>query len=273
MRSLMNDHTLDFLASFRADLSDPDDATVAKAYRFATAGDRSRRPVRTFRGRLTARSRVVIAIAVVALAVVPAAVAFGGRIVDFFEGSPPTNDVSTSYETLNRVADQVMRQNVRAQFPHADLSTLHGVVETQTVDGPLDLWTAANNFGGQCWFVDYANDPASGSGKFGGGGCDTATPPASKMSFEDRWSLRHSSLLTVDGHIYTDATRVVVTLADGTTHEAPVVEHYYLLALDRNAYVTRIDAYNDGGDLTATWTRPDEGGAPSRQTTGTDTAP
>ena len=45
------------------------------------------------------------------------------------------------------------------QFPHADVSQAHGVIEIQTADGPQDLWVAPNDQGGTCWFIDWANDP------------------------------------------------------------------------------------------------------------------
>ena len=73
-----------------------------------------------------------------------------------------------------------------AKLATADLSKLHGVIEMTTADGPVDLWTAPNDRGGQCWFVDFADDPASASGQAGSGSCDEATPPATKAAMQRR---------------------------------------------------------------------------------------
>src|SRR4029078_9499468 len=64
------------------------------------------------------------------------------------------------------------KQGMAQAFPQADVSHAHGVIEIQTPDGPQDLWAAPNDQGGQCFLIDYANDPVSSSGgKPFSGGC------------------------------------------------------------------------------------------------------
>ncbi len=131
------------------------------------------------------------------------------------------------------MADQNVRDGFAAKFPHVDVSKAHGVVQTQTPDGPEELWAAPNDQSGLCWFINFANDASGPNGAYGGGNCDSTTPPASNVTFGDFWQLPHPSLLTVDGRVYVDAVTVQLMLADGSTTSLPVVEGLFLGSLDK----------------------------------------
>jgi hypothetical protein len=211
------------------------------------------------RAHTTRRRYVAIAVAAVALLLVPTAVALRGRIGDLFQGTPAPPAVSTSFETNNKVADMATQNGFREKFPHADVSKAHGVIRIQTADGPQELWAAPNDQGGVCWFIDFANGPAPNGVKPGSGGCDTsafARPPAD-IAFEGpAWEITHPSLYTVDGRVNVDAATVQVALADGSKITLPVVEGLFLGSLDRNVRVTQVTAYDAGGNQVAQMTRP-----------------
>jgi hypothetical protein len=223
--------------------------------------------------RVAPRKRLVLVVALAALLLVPAAVAVGGKIIDFFEGTPPPPSVSMAYQQMNRVADYATRQSFGAEFPKADVTKLHGVIEINTPDGPQDLWAAPNNQGGQCWTVDFANDTPNNGVQPTSGTCDDATPPPSKINFSDFWLRWHSDLLTGYGRVYVDATSVTLTLADGSTVTAPVVEGFYLASFSRDAKVIQVTAFDSAGSEVATFsTAPTtQTQGPHRQVTGTDT--
>jgi hypothetical protein len=251
----MTDADLQMLVDFRHEVPSPDEDTATRIYARATSRRRRRlsplAPLRRSR-----RPRLVLALVLAALVIVPAAVAFGSRIVDLFEGSPPSPGISIAYAAFNHNADEAVQQGFAGWFPRVDLRGLHGVIETRTADGPEDLWTAPNDQGGQCWWIDFANDPLSEGHQLGNGTCDTATPPASNISIEDFWRDEHPSLATVDGRVYVDASSVQLTLADGSTVTAPVVEGFYLFSLGKSDKVTQATAYNAAGSSVAEWTRP-----------------
>jgi hypothetical protein len=243
----MIDDGLEVLVAFRSGVPAPDEETTQRIYRLATS-PRPRWRV-LLRARLTRRSRLALAVVLVGLVIVPAALAFGGKIVDLFEGTPAPPAVTTTFEGFNRLADLSIRKGFEGQAPHADVSKAHGVIEIQTADGPLDLWAAPNDQGGLCWFIDFANDRTGSNGQPGFGTCDTpSTRSASNITFEGPlWMLAHPSLYTVDGLVYVDAATVALTRADGSTATLPVVEGLFLGSFDSGANVTQVTAYDKTG--------------------------
>ena len=224
---------------------------------------------------VTPRKRLVLVVAVAAFLLVPAALAVGGRIIDFFEGTPPSPSVSMAYQQMNQVADYAARQAFGAAFPKADVTKLHGVIEINTPDGPEHLWATPNNQGGQCWAVDFANDTPNNGVQPMNGTCDDAIPPPSKINFSDFWLRWHSDLLTGYGRVYVaDATSVTLRLADGSTVTAPVVEGFYLASFSKDAKVAQVTAFDSGGNEVASFsTAPGtQSNGPPTQVTGTDTA-
>jgi hypothetical protein len=206
----------------------------------------------------TARRRyAALAIVALALLLVPTAVALRGQIADLFQGTPAPSTVSTSFEGINRVADMAIREGFSRRFSHADVSKAHGVIEIQTLDGPQDLWAAPNGQGGDCWFIDFANDPAQSSGQTGFGGCEVSAPPPSNIRIEGPvWWATHPSLSTFDGRVYVDAETVQLMLADGSAVNLPVVEGFFLGSLDKGAKVSEVTAYDKSGAKVAQFRLP-----------------
>jgi hypothetical protein len=143
------------------------------------------------RASTTRRRYAALAVAALALLLVPTAFALRERIADLFQGTPAPPAVSTSFEANNKVADMATQKGFGDRFPHADVSRAHGVIEIQTPDGPQDLWAAPNDKGGTCYFVDWANDaPGPDGQQFGFGGCSQSSPPSSDIGWGSIWSYR-----------------------------------------------------------------------------------
>jgi hypothetical protein len=202
----------------------------------------------------TQRRHALVGAALFALLLVPASLALRDRITDLFQGTPAPPAVSTSFEANNRMADMATRKGFGEKFPHADVSKAHGVLEVQTSDGPEDLWAAPDDQGGQCWWVDFANDPDGPGGKYGFGGCDT-TGSASKIDPGVVWVAPHATLLTLWGRVYVPADAVVVRLQDGSSLTLPVVEGGFLASLDYGDRLERVTAY-EGDEEVASWEAP-----------------
>jgi hypothetical protein len=211
------------------------------------------------RAHTTHRRYAALAVAALALLLVPTAVALRGQIADLFQGTPAPPAVSTSFESDNKIADLATQKGFGARFPHVDVAKAHGVIQIQTPDGPQELWAAPNDQGGVCWFIDFANDPAPNGVKPGRGGCDTSAsaPTPAEIDFEGPgWDISHPSLYTVDGRVNVDAATVKVTFADGSNIRLPVVEGLFLGSLNQEVKVTQVTAYDEAGNRVAQMTRP-----------------
>lgn len=212
----------------------------------------------TVRARGLRRPALGAAVVVAALASAGVAVAAG---LGAFEGTQAPPDVATSFSQLNRAADQATQQGFGQEFPQADVSKAHGVIEIQTADGPEDLWAAPNDQGGECYWIDWANDQPEVDGSiYGFGGC----PPATTQQIDTGgpiWVVGHPDLMTVSGSVSGDAVRVLVTLQDGSTLTLPVVEHMFLGSIDEPAGQTgigdtrieKVTAFDASGSPVATW--------------------
>lgn len=207
--------------------------------------------------------RPVVGIALVAALLASAGVAVAAGF-GAFEGTPAPPNISTTFTRLNSMADQAVQQGIAGKYPQADVSRAHGVLEIQTPDGPEDLWVAPSDQGGECFFIDWANDPPQQNGsQYGFGGCqppwatsNPVIPPGVS------WIEGHPNLLTVDGSVAVDAASVKIAFADGSTMTLPVVEHFYLGSIDKTAAQlseakpVELTAFDAAGNQVAQWTPP-----------------
>jgi hypothetical protein len=208
------------------------------------------------RARRTRRRYATIGAALVALLLVPTAVALRGQITDLFQGTPAPPAVSTSFQANNKMAELALRKGFGSKLPHADVAQAHGVIEIQTTDGPVDLWAAPNDQRGQCYFIAFANDPREAGGQPGFGGCDPPRAPASNINWGSVWAAPHPTLITIWGHVFVPAAKVEIGLEDGSKVTLPVVEGFFLGSLNKGAQVNRITGYDSSGDAVARLSKP-----------------
>jgi hypothetical protein len=232
----------EFLTTFRSAVAEPDRETAERIYALATRRRRQRNPQR----------RLVLAVAVAALVLVPTGVAFGGKLADLFEGTPAPPDVSTTFETFNQMADLSVQQGFANRWPQVDVSKAHGAIEVQTPDGPEDMWAAPNDQGGQCYLIDFANDPVGHNGaRESDGGCERQAPTPGDIDFGDFWTFKHPDLKTVYGSVHADAATVRVDFDDGTAATLPVVEHLFLTSTPKDMKADSVTAFDAAGNQVA----------------------
>jgi len=201
------------------------------------------------RARRSRRRYAAVVAAIALLVLAPATWA----AVDAFEGTPAPPDVATSFGPYERF---VRAQHVLAgDGPQVDASKAHGVIEIDTADGPEDLWAAPDDAGGQCWYIDWANDKST-DGKYGLSGCEPPQPPASNIEWGDLSVPSHPTLMTFRGSLNVDAATVRVTLDGGSTQRLPVAEHLFLGSFPKGTKVERVTALDADGNVVATSTRP-----------------
>jgi hypothetical protein len=200
------------------------------------------------RARRARRRYVLLAVAIAALLLVPASLALHG----LFQGTPAPPAVQAWF-AANKRADEFVRKGFEARYPHANVSQAHGVLEVETSDGPEDLWAAPSDQGGQCSFIDFADDPPGPDGQYGFGGCyPSGGFDPSGIDWGAVWIEPHPTLQTLSGHLTVPATRIEVDLSNGSTLHLPVVENFFLASLSKDERVTGIRAYDDSGAKVAT---------------------
>jgi hypothetical protein len=205
--------------------------------------------------------RPVVAVALVVAALAGAGVAVAAGL-GAFEGTPAPPEITSDLTVPKQIVADAIKQGMAQAFPQADVSRAHGVIEIQTPDGPQDLWAAPNDQGGQCYFIDYANDPVGSSGgKPGTGGCFAPDANSSSEIVADgpEWSFDHPDLLTIYGTVEAGAATVKIALQDGSTLTAPVAEHFYLASIPKpassgDAKLERVTAFDAAGNQVANWT-------------------
>ena len=148
------------------------------------------------------------------------------------------------------------RQGFAMTMPHADVSKAHGVIEIETPDGPQDLWAAPSDQGGNCYFIDWVDDPSGATGKLGIGGCDPSPAPVSNINWGQVWFRPHPDLVTVWGSVFIDAATVEVVLETGSTLALPIVEGLFLGSLAKGEKVVKVTALDTSGNAVAEWTKP-----------------
>lgn len=184
------------------------------------------------------RRRLLIASIAVALVAVPTALAFGSKLVDLFEGTSASPRIRQDYITFNGSLTPAI-ENKFSVHP-VDLSQIHGVLAIQTSEGPVYLWSAPEQGGGACFFVQYADELGPDAG-----GCDPASSPNGRNIFPGNyWTRSHAPLQIIYGYTYGDATAVEVDLTNSSTLRLPVTEQYFLAAIDANTQISRIVSYD-----------------------------
>lgn len=206
--------------------------------------------------------RPVVAVALVVAALAGAGVAVAAGL-GAFEGTPAPPEITSGLNVPKPIVADATKQGMAQAFPQADVSRAHGIIEIQTPDGPQDLWAAPNDQGGQCFLIDYANDPVSSSGgkPFSGGCFKDAHGDYKIVAAGPEWSIDHPDLLTIYGRVEVDAATVKIALQDGSTLTAPVAEHFYLASIPKpatpgDAKLERVTAFDAAGNQVATWTPP-----------------
>lgn len=188
-----------------------------------------------------------------------------------FFGSPPPPQIKSYAAELegfdSQVAAKIAREHGHAT---ADLSKLHGLVQVETPDGPLDVWAAPNSDGGLSTFEAYQADLAPGSDtSIGEEIWDPRPLDAGGIKWESDGP--HDDVYQTDG--YTDnahATSAQVTFKIGPqilSKTVPVVEGYYIAVFPRdpsvtsawegiNVKVAKVVTFDASGKPLETWQAP-----------------
>ena len=194
------------------------------------------------RARRTRRRYAVATVFAVALVIVPAAVALGGRIAGWFEGKPAPASVRQDFVEFNadmqRMAAYTAKEGFVRKAPQAIASRAHGVLALRTAGGPVYLWAAPRRGGGICWLLQL--------GSLTNASCDQTWPPSRRLTFSTLGGYLLSEQF-IYGRALGGATNVVVNLSDGETAKLPVVEGLFVGAFPKHVHPLEVAAYDASG--------------------------
>ncbi|HZS31665.1 MAG TPA: hypothetical protein VFA37_10440 [Gaiellaceae bacterium] len=200
------------------------------------------------RARRAQRRYVAVVVAIAALVLAPATWA----AVHAFEGTPAPPPIRHNFVFTNRLR---ARESARfgKDFPQAEASKAHGVLQVRTRSGALDLWAAPSTQGGSCFFVDWEAGILKGLVSGAGGCMERGDPPLAGGTLEGGGPSRYAALY---GSALDSAVKVRVALTNGRTVSLPVVEHYFLGVVRSGIAVVNITALDASGKVVARWKSP-----------------
>jgi hypothetical protein len=241
----MIDSDLDLLVGFRSEVPLPDEETAERVYRRATTTPPHRWLL--LRARLSRRARVVMAVGLAGLVLVPAAVAVGGRLAGWFQGKPAPASIRQDFVKFNAQMQQMSAAEAKSglarQAPQAIASRAHGVLALRTADGPVYMWAAPRRGGGICWLIQLA--AAKGISY---ASCDQTWPPDQQLTFGTFGAIVYPSEQFIMGRAVGGAASVVVNLSNGTTTRLPVVEGLFMGAIPKHVHPLEVASYNAAGN-------------------------
>ncbi len=187
------------------------------------------------RARRSRRRYGLVAVVLAALVLAPASWA----VANAFEGSAPPELITSGVADSNALAPQVVAAAEAKGWPDpasygatADLSKLHGVMQLQTPDGPLDLWAAPSSNGGVCEFLGFEVDLRPGANGGWDGGC--LNPPLKLFPPTLENESWHPNLYYEYGYTsIPNAATATMSLTDGQSATVPVVEGWFLTTFQR----------------------------------------
>ncbi len=200
------------------------------------------------------RVALVAAVAVAAALLVAPAFGVGGRFLDLIRGSPAPPEIQTYFATSNTVRKRMFDDaqaagvELHQRFSPVIASETRGVAAIDTPDGPIFLWVAPTEDGGQCWLVQ----PHSGA-------CEPPGRTAPLQPEGPGWTIQRPSVLIFHVRVHDDAiTRVQLNLEGADALTLPVVSGHALGTIPKQEHVRlqSVAGFHADGDVVARWTAP-----------------
>jgi hypothetical protein len=214
------------------------------------------------RARRRGRRAALIAAVLVAAALLVAP-AFGiGRVLDLIQGRPAPPGVKTTFAASNTLREQLLAhegaagRQLRDRYSRVIPSEARGVAAIESADGPIYLWAAPTEDGGQCWLIQAGGDPATGR-PHGFGSCDDPDRTGAIRPSGPAWTIERPSIAIMHVRIYDDAiTRVQIEFEDAADVSLPVVSGHALGTVSKEARLQAIAGRSEDGEVVARWMPP-----------------
>ena len=202
------------------------------------------------RARRDRRRLALTVAALAALAIVPTALAFGGRLTDWFQGKPAPTGIRQNFVRFNIDAQRRVAYEAKAGLlrtaPLAIPARAHGVLALKTADGLVYLWAAPRRGGGICWLVQLV-----AARKWTSGSCDEGWPLPQRLSFGTFGTIAYPSEQFILGRALVGAASVEVAFSNGEKTKLPVVEGLFIGAYPKQVQPLELDSYDTAGAAVA----------------------
>ena len=199
------------------------------------------------RARRTRRRYALVAAFAATLVIVPTALAFGGRLANWFHGKPAPASIRQNFVEFNADMQKMAAAAAKSGFvrkaPQAIVARAHGVLALRTADGPVYLWAAPRRGGGICWLVQLV----AAKGRGGLSTCDEAWPVHQRLTFETFGTIVYPSEQFIFGRALGGAASVVVDLSNGEKTKLPVVEGLFVGAFPKHVHPLEVASYDTTG--------------------------
>jgi hypothetical protein len=203
------------------------------------------------------RRRVVLLAAAALVAAVAAVPALGlaGRLSDLVQGSPAPPTITTYFASSNALRRQLLAetpaagQDLHARYTPVIADQAKGIAAIDSPDGPIFLWAAPTEAGGQCWLIQAGGDASSGR-PYGYGSCDDLDS-SRPLGTDAYWTAERPSVLILHARVRDDSiARVEVDFAGGGSVSLPVVSGHVLGTVSKDEHVvTWIGRDADGNEV------------------------
>jgi hypothetical protein len=203
------------------------------------------------------RRRIGLAAVAAVIALAAAVPAFGlsGKFVDLIQGTPAPQAIKTYF-----AASDALRQKLLAEAPAATgamserytpvVEDARGVFAIDSPDGPIFLWAAPTEQGGQCWLIQTGEDTGT-KRPYGMGACEGANPGGG-MSTDVGWTAERPNVQIVHARVRDDSiVSVEVQLEHGDPVSLPVASGHALGTLPMNVRVAAFVGLNAAGEEVA----------------------
>jgi hypothetical protein len=198
--------------------------------------------------------RLVVAVSLAVLVLVPPAVAFHRQLLDLIEGKPAPTSVVNDFRSWNALRASAAERAIGMRLfagrnSQVDAARARGVAELHTTAGPVSIWEAPQRHGGECWLFVFGA-PAQAD-RTVTGSCDPALAAGPILTVE--WIETHLLPGLRIVHVRARGVAAVeLRLADGTTRTMDLVAGHALAALPRDVVPVAVVAKNSAGRVIET---------------------
>jgi hypothetical protein len=188
--------------------------------------------------------RLVLAFAILAVVLVPPAVAFHRDLADWILGEPAPEHVANAFRSWNLLAEDARTRELgerlfAGRLSQVVVSKAQGVVALDTPDGTVSLWDVPQRRGGRCWLFVVGE---VGTSRRSVGSCDFVGAPRDILSSAEWIGLANlPDVLIVHVRVHGPIS-VELRFADGRTQPMEVVAGHALAAIPK---------HSDSADLVA----------------------
>jgi hypothetical protein len=202
------------------------------------------------------RFRPLLVAFILAILLVPPAVAFHRQFLDLIEGKPAPKSVKVEFEHWN-VMKASERESLRGmklfagQFSRVNARKAVGVMELPTSAGVISWWEAPQVHGGKCWLF-VIGLTTSQAPRTSAGTCDTESASAAVITSVE-WVEAHAlpNVLIVHARVH-GVGSVELQFGDGESRPMDVVAGHAVAVVAADSRPAAVVAKNAHGDVVQT---------------------